>query len=199
MSTVGGGPTDADGIHFRYTVPELSTTWTDSQSPPNTCADGSTYDDGELLVSQLILKAQPTTSGATGSFADMNGDSGICTCTSGIPPCSPAGSGHCIQGGGSCTTNADCRCSRVGQGFIAASNAGTDGPITVPGAEAGGPARPQKYDGTEGSVAAAVSEVFSGPNSPIKDIGFVAVTPNMPAVVVPPVCCNCTVQPDCPE
>src|SRR5207245_899764 len=83
--------------HYRLTTPELSTTWTDSQSPNGTCANGSTYDDGELLVSQLVLQAQPTTAGATGSFIDMNGDG----------------------------------CRRGGAGFIAATNAATDGPITV--------------------------------------------------------------------
>jgi len=50
-----------------------------------------------------------------------------------------------------------------------------------------------------GAVSAAVSEVFSGPNSPIRDIGFVAITPQMPVAVAPPVACSCTVQPDCPE
>src|SRR5204863_5257147 len=74
VRTRGNGATDADGIHFRLVTPELSTTWTDGQSPPGTCANGSTYDDGELLVSQLILKAEPTTAGATGSFGDLNGD-----------------------------------------------------------------------------------------------------------------------------
>ena len=64
--------------------------------------------------------------------------------------------------------------------------AGRDGPITVAGAPAG-PARPQTYDGTKGSIVAAVSEVFSGPNSPIRDVRFVAIRPNMPAVVVPSV------------
>ena len=165
VKTIGGGAADADGIHFRYTVPELSTTWTDGQSPPGTCANGSTYDDGELLVSQLILKADTTTSGATGSFTDQNGDG----------------------------------CKRAGAGFISATNTQTDGPITVPGAEGGGPARPQPYNGSSGSVTAAVSEVFSGPNSPIRDIGFVAITPNQAAVVVPALSCSCTVQPDCPE
>src|SRR5947199_171152 len=165
VKAIGGGATDAPGIHFRYTVPELSTTWTDGQSPPGTCANGSTYDDGELLVSQLILKADTTTSGATGSFTDQNGDG----------------------------------CKRAGAGFISATNTQTDGPITVPGAEGGGPARPQPYNGSSGSVTAAVSEVFSGPNSPIRDIGFVAITPNQAAVVVPALSCSCTVQPDCPE
>src|SRR5207249_1786175 len=38
--------TDADGIHFRYTVPELWTTWVDtSQSDPDPCPAGSTFDD----------------------------------------------------------------------------------------------------------------------------------------------------------
>src|SRR2546429_3837195 len=29
IATIGGGGADSPGIHFRYTVPELSTTWTD--------------------------------------------------------------------------------------------------------------------------------------------------------------------------
>src|SRR5439155_856070 len=59
-------------------------------------------------------------------------------------------------------------CRRAGSGFIAPTNADTDGPITVPGGAAG-PLRPQSYDGTVGPVTGAVSEVFSGPNSPIRD------------------------------
>jgi hypothetical protein len=164
VRTLGNGTPDADGIHYRLTTPELSTTWQDGQSPAGTCATGSTFDDGELLVSQLVLKAEPTTAGASGAFTDLNGDS----------------------------------CKRAGNGFITASNPSTDGPITVPGAPAG-PARPQSYDGVQGAVTAAVSEVFSGPNSPIKDIGFVAVTPNMPAVIIPSVSCSCTEHPGCPE
>src|SRR5207244_1792176 len=157
VSTIGNGSADASGIHFRLTTPELSTTWTDGQSPSGTCANGSTYDDGELLVSQLVLKAQPTSAGATGSFIDLNGDG----------------------------------CRRAGAGFISATDPNTDGPITVPGAPAG-PARPQSYDGSVGSVSAAVSVVFPGPNSPIRDIGFVAITPNMPAVLAPAASCSCT-------
>src|SRR5207249_3807172 len=131
VRTIGNGSHDADGIHFRLVTPELSTTWTDGQSPPGTCAPGSTYDDGELLVSQLILKAEPTTAGASGSFTDQNGDG----------------------------------CKRAGAGFIAASNLQTDGPIAVPGAQAGGPARPQSYDGTQGSVAAAAPAIRSPRNA----------------------------------
>src|SRR5207244_1866548 len=89
-------------------------------------------------------------------------------------------------------------CGRAGSGFIAPTNADTDGPITVPGGAAG-PLRPQSYDGTVGPVTGAVSEVFSGPNSPIRDIGFVAITPNTPAVVVPAVTCSCTPVAGCPE
>src|SRR5207302_4227086 len=132
-------------------------------SPPGSCANGATYDEMELLISQLVLQAQPTTAGATGSFIDMNGDG----------------------------------CRRAGQGFIDATNAATDGPITV--GPSPGPLKPQPFDGSSGAVSGAVSEVFSGPNSPIKDIGFVAITPNMPAVVVPARACNCTVVPGCPE
>ena len=164
VRVLGNGSPDAAGIQYRLTTPELSTTWTDGQSPSGTCAAGSTYDDGELLVSQIILKAEPSTAGAAGQFVDMNGDS----------------------------------CKRAGSGFIAPTNAETDGPITVPGAPTG-PARPQPYNGSSGSVAAAVSEVFSGPNSPIRDIGFVAITPNTAIVVAPATSCSCTVTPGCPE
>src|SRR5205823_1194054 len=158
-------PTGAgNGIQFRLSTPELSTTWTDSQSPQGTCANGSTYDDGELLVSQIVLKAEPTSAGASGAFVDMNGDG----------------------------------CRRAGSGFIAPTNADTDGPITVPGGAAG-PLRPQSYDGTVGPVTGAVSEVFSGPNSPIRDIGFVAITPSSPAVVVAARTCTCTPVAGCPE
>jgi len=44
-----------------------------------------------------------------------------------------------------------------------------------------------------------VSEVLSGPMSPVHDIGFIAITPNSPAVIVDPVSCTCTLQPGCPE
>ena len=163
VSTIGNGSPDANGIHYRLTTPELSTTWTDGQSPAGTCANGSTYDDGELLVSQLVLQAQPTTAGATGSFIDMNGDG----------------------------------CRRAGSGFIAPTNAETDGPITV--GPSPGPLKPQPYNGSSGAVSAAVSEVFSGPNSPIKDIGFVAITPQQPIATHSAVSCSCTPTPGCPE
>src|SRR5438094_386687 len=74
VSTIGNNSPDTNGTQFRLSTPELSTTWTDSQSPPGTCANGSTYDDGELLVSQIVLKAEPTSAGASGAFGDMNGD-----------------------------------------------------------------------------------------------------------------------------
>ena len=164
VRTLGNNSPDANGIQFRLNTPELSTTWTDGQSPPGTCANGSTYDDGELLVSQLVLKAEPTSAGASGAFVDMNGDG----------------------------------CRRAGSGFIAPTNPDTDGPITVPGGAAG-PLRPQSYDGTVGPVTGAVSEVFSGPNSPIRDIGFVAITPSSPAVVVTARTCTCTPVAGCPE
>jgi len=160
--TLGNSSPDANGIQYRLTTPELSTTWFDSQNP---CPANSKFDGGsETLVSQLVLKAEPTTAGATGSFTDQNADG----------------------------------CKRVGSGFISPAAAATDGPITVPGAPTG-PASPQPYDGSAGSVAAAVSEVFSGTNSPIRDIGFVAITPNQPAVVVPAVTCTCTPVAGCPE
>jgi hypothetical protein len=159
----GNGTADANGINYRLTTPELSTTWTDSQSPAGECANGSAYDDGEILVSQLVLKAEPSTAGASGRFMDLNGDG----------------------------------CSRAGQGFISSASASTDGPIVV--TQSPGPLLPEPYDGCSGSVTAAVSVVFSGPNSPIRDIGFVAITPNMAAGVAPPVACSCTVSPGCPE
>ncbi len=164
VSKIGDGHPDADGIHYRLTTPELSTTWADGQSPAGQCANGSTYDNGELLVSQLVLQAQPTTAGASGSFVDMNGDG----------------------------------CKRAGAGFIASSDPQTDGPITV-GPAPGGPVRPQPYDGSAGAVSAAVSEVFSGPNSPIRDIGFVAINPQKPIVTAPATACQCNPTAGCPE
>ncbi len=162
VTSYGNGSPDPNGIQYRLQTPELSTTWMDAQSPPGTCAPNSVFDkDDAGLVSQILLKAEPTTAGATGAFTDQNGDS----------------------------------CSRVGSGFTALA---PDGPITVPGGVSG-PARPQPYDGSAGSVAAAVSEVFSGLGSPIHDIGFVAITPNMPIVTVPPMACCCTPAAGCPE
>ena len=163
VSTIGNGSPDANGIHYRLTTPELSTTWFDLQSPPGTCANGSTYDANEGLVSQIVLQAQPTTAGATGAFVDMNGDG----------------------------------CRRAGSGFIAPTNAETDGPITV--GPSPGPLKPQPYNGSAGAVSAAVSEVFSGPGSPIHDIGFVAITPQQPIATHSAVSCSCTPTPGCPE
>jgi len=196
VRTIGNGSPDANGIQFRLITPELSTTWADGQSPPGSCAPGSkldsfcaagsranmtcTTDDTnpttgcpgatcpgccqlETPTSQIIIKAEPTSAGASGSFAELG----------------PTGS----------------TCHRSGAGFASGL---VDGPVVVPGAPAG-PARPQSYDGTVGSVTAAVSEVFSGPTSPIHDIGFVAITPNQPVVVVSAQACSCTVTPGCPE
>ena len=164
VRTQGDGVADANGIQFRFVTPELSTTWTDNQSNPGECAPGSTFEDGEVLVSQLIIKAEPTSAGASGSFVDLSGEG----------------------------------CKRAGNGFISAANPGTDGPVVLPGGAAG-PLRPQSYDGSVGAVMGAVSEVFSGPNSPIRDIGFVALTPNQPAVVIPTRSCSCNLANGCPE
>src|SRR5947208_8539830 len=41
VRTLGNNSPDANGIQFRLNTPELSTTWTDGQSPPGTCANGS--------------------------------------------------------------------------------------------------------------------------------------------------------------
>jgi len=71
---VGNGTCDANGIQYRLAVPSLSTTWSDIQSPQGTCIQGSTFDPGELIITQLVLNAEFTTAGATGSFADLNGD-----------------------------------------------------------------------------------------------------------------------------
>src|SRR5882724_4752541 len=74
VRTVGNTQPDAPGIQYRITTPEMATVGSDSQNP---CPSGSTYDTGEMLVSQLVLNAEPTTAGATGAFADLNGD--MCT------------------------------------------------------------------------------------------------------------------------
>jgi hypothetical protein len=163
VTTYGDGNVDADGIQIRLTTPELSTTWQNTASTMGSCPDGSTFNDGDNLISQLILKAEPTTAGATGEFVDLNGDG----------------------------------CKRAGSGFSATAQ---DGPITVGPTSAGGPLRPQPYDGSSGPVSGAVSEVFSGPNSPIRDIGFVAIIPQQPIVHVSTATgCTCTAVPGCPE
>src|SRR5439155_19071693 len=61
--TVGNGAVDAPGIQYRVSVPSLSTTWQDSQSPQGTCAPGSIFDNGELPITQLVLNAEFTTAG----------------------------------------------------------------------------------------------------------------------------------------
>jgi len=71
VRSVGNSSPDTAGIHFRISTPELATVWQDSQNP---CPQGSTFDSGEGLVSQLVLNAEPSTAGATASFADLNGD-----------------------------------------------------------------------------------------------------------------------------
>ena len=71
VRSVGNGSPDVSGVHFRISTPELATVWQDSQNP---CPDGSTYDVGEGLISQLVLNAEPSSAGATGSFGDLNGD-----------------------------------------------------------------------------------------------------------------------------
>lgn len=74
VRTVGNGQCDQQGINYRIAVPSLSTTWSDTQSPQGTCNLGSTFDAGELIITQLLLNAEFTTAGATSSFADLNGD-----------------------------------------------------------------------------------------------------------------------------
>src|SRR5437773_2432661 len=68
--TKGNGANDASGIQIRMSTPELATTWSDGQG----CPSNATFDDGESLVSQLTLAAEPTTAGMTGAFVELNGD-----------------------------------------------------------------------------------------------------------------------------
>jgi hypothetical protein len=72
--TVGNAQCDPPGIQYRMAVPSLSTTWQDTQSPQGQCIQGSTFDPGELKITQLVLNAEFVTAGATGSFADLSGD-----------------------------------------------------------------------------------------------------------------------------
>ena len=69
--TVGNATFDTSGIQYRLAVPALSTTWVDSISP---CPQGSTFDPGETLLSQIVLNTDYSTAGATAGFVDMNGD-----------------------------------------------------------------------------------------------------------------------------
>lgn len=73
VRTVGDGFFDANGIQYRFITPLLSTAW---MGEPG-CSPTSTYDGaaaGESIVSQLVLQAEPTTAGASASFADLDGD-----------------------------------------------------------------------------------------------------------------------------
>lgn len=74
VRSVGNGSCDPPGVQYRLAVPSLSTTWDDLQSPDGTCALGSTFDPGELIITQLVLNAEFSTAGATGSFSDLSGD-----------------------------------------------------------------------------------------------------------------------------
>jgi hypothetical protein len=85
--SVGNGSADVAGIHFRILTPMLTTVWQDSSNP---CPDGSTYDAGESLVAQLILNAEPSSAGMTGSFQDLSGD-GCARGGSGFSSASPNG------------------------------------------------------------------------------------------------------------
>lgn len=71
-----------------------------------------------------------------------------------------------------------------------------DGPITL-----GNPTiKPMPYGGGD-SVSVAVGIVFSGPSAPpvAKDLGFVAITPNLAPTVLPAETCMCNAAPGCPE
>src|SRR5207237_8498496 len=70
--------------------PSIATTWQDLQSPQGQCTQGSTYDPGELLITQVILNAEFTTAGATAGFADLNGD-GCAVAGAGFTNFKPAG------------------------------------------------------------------------------------------------------------
>ena len=73
VRTLGNGAHDANGIHTRFRVPGLSTTWIENGDV--NCGPNSHYNGGlDVLLTQLILKAEPSTAGATGQFSDLSGD-----------------------------------------------------------------------------------------------------------------------------
>jgi hypothetical protein len=76
VRTLGNGMPDTAGVHSRFAVPIMATAWTDKppQTPGAACPGNDTFDVGEILLTQLILNAELSTAGATGSFADLNGD-----------------------------------------------------------------------------------------------------------------------------
>jgi hypothetical protein len=71
VRTTGNGSADSSGVHFRITSPMLATVWQDSMNP---CPDGSTFDNGEGLIAQLVLNAEPSSAGMTARFQDLSGD-----------------------------------------------------------------------------------------------------------------------------
>src|SRR5207247_3218447 len=52
VRSVGNGSSDVSGVQFRIPTPMLATVWQDTANP---CPDGSTFDDGESLITQLVL------------------------------------------------------------------------------------------------------------------------------------------------
>src|SRR6185295_3925363 len=62
----------ASGIQFRFTMPILATAWSgDAQG----CPSDATFDGGfELVLTQLVVQAEPTSAGARASYSDMSGD-----------------------------------------------------------------------------------------------------------------------------
>jgi hypothetical protein len=73
VRTVGNGAADANGIHTRFRVPGLSTTWIENGDV--NCGPNSHYNGfPDVLLTQLIINAEPSTAGATGQFSDMSGD-----------------------------------------------------------------------------------------------------------------------------
>src|SRR5262249_20333016 len=73
VRTVGNGAADANGIHTRFRVPGLSTTWIENGDV--NCGPTSHYDGfPHVLLTQLIINAEPSTAGATGQFSDLSGD-----------------------------------------------------------------------------------------------------------------------------
>jgi hypothetical protein len=73
VTTVGDGAFDAAGGHTRFTIPQRSTTWLEVISPP--CVPASTFDPGDLLITNFSLQLAPTTATASAVYADSAADS----------------------------------------------------------------------------------------------------------------------------
>jgi hypothetical protein len=152
-TTRGDTLCDAVGGHTQLDIPVDSLTWADGDGNPDCPDEDSTFDGGDLLITQFSFILSPTTSQARAQFMDLNADS-----------CSFAGAGPVMTR----------RCSND---HSKPCGAGSDCPggTCVPGALEGKPATECCTVG-QASTMVATGLAFSGA-PPLFDLLFSNQTP----------------------